>query len=722
LDLGRQGENLARTVVFRVSDWQEAYGPGIATLLAQRPGEETPYPCVVIADGDTIFWPVTAADTARSGAWGKCELQYRVNDALVKSERWSTCVSASLDQSEEETPEAHQGWVAQVVEAGVQAREAEQTAQAAAQIAREADINAEAASAQAQAAQAGAEVANEQAQTARTGAEAAQKKAQTAQTAAETAKGQAQTAQTAAETAKGQAQTAQAAAETAKGQAQTAQAAAETAKGQAQTAQAAAETAKGQAQTARTAAEAAQQQATAAQTGAEAARTGAETAARNAAETAAQTAAQTAAESVVARVEKTFTKVLRGTASGEGIFLSNADDAPILDRTVMRGNTVQASLPTYAAPVAVQSVSGPIKLRVSGKNLLTLETATKAGTAFGVSWVIADGKITLSGTCSRPGSYAFVMPLGSAIASAVYFPAGNYVLSGLQADYADQSVRLYVNVYNAAGTALGTYGTYGRTGVAFTLSEGAWLTVNIRVADGTVTDGIVVYPQIEAGQTQTDYEAYCGQTYAIPLVGTDGQALEELRMLYGGSPTPKTTYTDRICCRNGKWMIERNTASRVLTDATWSGGANYMTPSLGGVNIRPGVVTYHALCNHFASRAARSSDAQSAGIWVGNMLVIGNDVLPNGAATTAAEMVDFCAKQAAAGTPVKVYYPVATPTYEELGQEAQAVLNSIRTKLGKTALWGIGTVRPTLALEYAKSLSMVLDNLATAIVAVGGTI
>jgi hypothetical protein len=85
-------------------------------------------------------------------------------------------------------------------------------------------------------------------------------------------------------------------------------------------------------------------------------------------------------------------------------------------------------------------------------------------------------------------------------------------------------------------------------------------------------------------------------------------------------------------------------------------------------------------------------------------------------------MVDFCAKQATAGTPVKVYYPVATPTYEELGLEAQEVLEGMRTKLGKTALWGINTVRPTLVLEYAKSLPKVLDNLAAAIVAIGGTI
>ena len=42
LTLGRQGENLARKVVFDLSDWSAEYGAGTAELIVQRPGENTP--------------------------------------------------------------------------------------------------------------------------------------------------------------------------------------------------------------------------------------------------------------------------------------------------------------------------------------------------------------------------------------------------------------------------------------------------------------------------------------------------------------------------------------------------------------------------------------------------------------------------------------------------------------------------------------------------------
>jgi hypothetical protein len=394
----------------------------------------------------------------------------------------------------------------------------------------------------------------------------------------------------------------------------------------------------------------------------------------------------------------------------------------VLDGTVILGNTMQASSPTYSAPVAVQSVSGPLRLRTAGKNLLTLETATKAGTDFGVSWTIADGKITLSGTCRRPGSNAFIMPMGSTPARALYFPAGNYVLSGLQADYTNLGVRLYVNVYNAAGTALSTYGTYSQTGVAFTLSEGAWLTVNIRIADGAVADGVVVYPQLEAGSVQTAFEAFCGHTYSVPLTGTDGQTLAPLRRVYSGASAPKTPYMDRIFRRDGKWVVERNTGAADLTSATWvwTSSGKYITPKINGASIKAGVATYWALSNYFPSRG---SGDQIDGVWSGtDALVIGNKVLPYSETTTAEQMAAFCKDCSTAGTPVMVYYPVATPTYETLSDAAQVALDAVRTSLGDKMMCCDNAPQVKLQLEYAKSLNLVVDKLSAAIVAIGGAI
>lgn len=64
LGLGRQGENLARQVVFDLSAWEAEYGPGTAELIHQRPGDTSPYPVAAVREGSTLVWTLTATDTA----------------------------------------------------------------------------------------------------------------------------------------------------------------------------------------------------------------------------------------------------------------------------------------------------------------------------------------------------------------------------------------------------------------------------------------------------------------------------------------------------------------------------------------------------------------------------------------------------------------------------------------------------------------------------------
>ena len=50
LSLGRQGENLARQVVFDIQDLESLYGSGTVEVIYQRPGDELPYPLAVRMD------------------------------------------------------------------------------------------------------------------------------------------------------------------------------------------------------------------------------------------------------------------------------------------------------------------------------------------------------------------------------------------------------------------------------------------------------------------------------------------------------------------------------------------------------------------------------------------------------------------------------------------------------------------------------------------------
>ena len=135
LSIGRHGENLARQVVFDVSDWEAEYGHGVVELIAQRPGDEKPYPVAVKRDGTQVIWNITSVDTAivTHEHPGKCELRYYVGETLAKSKTWRTWVEPAMDTPSETTPpEPEKGWVDKVLEAGTSAKEAADRAEEAA--------------------------------------------------------------------------------------------------------------------------------------------------------------------------------------------------------------------------------------------------------------------------------------------------------------------------------------------------------------------------------------------------------------------------------------------------------------------------------------------------------------------------------------------------------------------------------------------------------------
>lgn len=141
LALGREGENLARQVVFDISEWRASYGDGTVSLIAQRHGDAEPYPCNITVDGDTVTWPITAADTAQAG-YGRCELRYSVGDVLVKSEMWRTFVADALGTPQPEPPEPAKNWVDAVLKSSADAKQAATESAESAKQAAEASTNA----------------------------------------------------------------------------------------------------------------------------------------------------------------------------------------------------------------------------------------------------------------------------------------------------------------------------------------------------------------------------------------------------------------------------------------------------------------------------------------------------------------------------------------------------------------------------------------------------
>lgn len=94
--LGHSGENGAVRVAFDLTAFQKAFPSGQPLLLVRRYADTTAYPAPLTVEGQTAYWTVGAADTARAG-YGQCELQWYLEDgSLAKSDLFDFLVLGTL--------------------------------------------------------------------------------------------------------------------------------------------------------------------------------------------------------------------------------------------------------------------------------------------------------------------------------------------------------------------------------------------------------------------------------------------------------------------------------------------------------------------------------------------------------------------------------------------------------------------------------------------------
>lgn len=123
INLGREVENDARQIYFKISDWARLFGEGRVQLIARRPDEADPYPVPITIDGDYAVWTVSNSDTAIPGR-GNCELHYYAGTTLEKSDTWVTVIADSLGEASPDVPEPAEAWVQMVLRAGMAVEDA----------------------------------------------------------------------------------------------------------------------------------------------------------------------------------------------------------------------------------------------------------------------------------------------------------------------------------------------------------------------------------------------------------------------------------------------------------------------------------------------------------------------------------------------------------------------------------------------------------------------
>ncbi len=328
--------------------------------------------------------------------------------------------------------------------------------------------------------------------------------------------------------------------------------------------------------------------------------------------------------------------------------------------TVVAGD-ITAPTPDYMSAVNSVSEDGLKKGIVKGKNLLPHPYAYTSRTTNGITFTVnSDGSINISGTASGNADFHFLdMNNSLTIDSGTYtYSLSSNVSTGIVFITGGLSSNLsYSEISGSPYNRTFTTTSSGKIGYSL-----------IRILNGTTISG-KIYPQLEKSATNTAYE-----TYKIPVKAT----LPTLRKIgtVADSYNPETgVLTQRI----GKKVFDgtENWVAGTIVDNTIRFNCNDFSPEEALSAFRSNMASVNS---HFKIDNAsydygvigQSGSTSDKGIYLRVSLNTAGNL---------AQFKAWLAQQYANGTPVTVYYQLATP---------------VVTTLTKTAL---PTYKPTTVIE-----------------------
>lgn len=121
LYIGKQGEHLAHSIEFDYTEWVNQYGIGALSLIVKRNGDINSYPVLLSTsieeEKNIAKWDITSIDTEKAGK-GLVELQYSVDDKIVRSQLFETFVYSSIADSITNPPDPYVTWVNTLITLG----------------------------------------------------------------------------------------------------------------------------------------------------------------------------------------------------------------------------------------------------------------------------------------------------------------------------------------------------------------------------------------------------------------------------------------------------------------------------------------------------------------------------------------------------------------------------------------------------------------------------
>lgn len=192
-------------------------------------------------------------------------------------------------------------------------------------------------------------------------------------------------------------------------------------------------------------------------------------------------------------------------AEGSAVVVKDASDMAVQGLRIF-GRSTQDGTPTPDAPVEIKSIENSV-LRVCGKNILPYPYDETSASQNGMSLVPQDdGGIAASGT---PTGYVDIYLYdGPPLAK-----RGNVTIS-IHGVF--ENVTASLGFHDAAGATIGSVNAIpeGRNYITVNLDDyptaTRWVVLIKRVNNNQPVSG-VIYPQIELGETHTEYKPYTGQ-------------------------------------------------------------------------------------------------------------------------------------------------------------------------------------------------------------------
>ena len=213
----------------------------------------------------------------------------------------------------------------------------------------------------------------------------------------------------------------------------------------------------------------------------------------------------------------------------------------------------------------------------------------------------------------------------------------------------------------------------------FTITEKVQYFCFFYIPSGTVFSDTVLTPQFELSSSDTEYEPYDGDTYSVTFT--------DQGTVYGGTydfVTGKLTVTHRLVELDTAWFWYKSGNQPV--------GASVISTTQFPEHVyNP---ADECRCSHFK----KTTTVYIVNMTAGEFLLSANGVsayfcMPT-ADYTAADFRDYITAQKNAGTPITVYYELATPLEYTLSPQ------QLTTLFGQNVVWGNGTITLTYAEPY----------------------